>query len=259
MAMQSCPNHCAVSAVQQHSIMQQSCAKLIGTHALQIITTFIIKIHVQNDMYDSISMRPSLPPPPSNVGVHSTHASYSFAVHYSCLQWFWGAGNRLLLQNVPTVLYKIVVWTDLISCGVADGVINPKVPAIKCPDTIHNYGNALIDQGHTLHSWSQWERDAQKWRTLKFFTRQWCIAVYCSIDNCLWSQKSINPNVRYLSRTYSCKLKQGFINMAQVLQVYLCCYHRLVNKLLMLCTVRVNIFTLYVMHSHKTGNKWHSG
>ena len=48
----------------------QSCTKLVGTHALLIIITFIIKMYVyihldyernqdvcvQNDMYDSISM-----------------------------------------------------------------------------------------------------------------------------------------------------------------------------------------------------------
>ena len=65
---------------------------------------------VQNDMFDSIFMFPScvlpLPPPASNVGIHMTR------IHSRCTILdnidFGERGGEVLLQNVPTVLYKIV-------------------------------------------------------------------------------------------------------------------------------------------------------
>ena len=67
---------------QWQSSKLQSCTKLVGTHALLILITFIIKMYVykMTCMIHLLSMR--LPPPSPTKQCWYTHASYSFPVYY---------------------------------------------------------------------------------------------------------------------------------------------------------------------------------
>ena len=90
----------------------QSCTKLVGTHALLIIITFKIKMYVYImtcRIQYPCSKHASSPSLPTKQCWY-THASHSFPVHYLWQHWFWGAGNRVFIQNVPTVSYKTAVY-----------------------------------------------------------------------------------------------------------------------------------------------------
>ena len=85
-------------------LVLQPCTKFIGTHAVIIITTFIIKIYMCTKwhVWFNIHVLSMRPPPPSPIKqCWYTHVSYSFAVQYPWQHWSWGAGNRVLITKCP--------------------------------------------------------------------------------------------------------------------------------------------------------------
>ena len=90
----------------------QSCTKLVGTHALLILIMFIIKMYV----YKMTCMIQY----PCSSHASSPSLPHQAMLVYTCLLFipsalsltiliFGERGTEFLLQNVPTVSYKIVV------------------------------------------------------------------------------------------------------------------------------------------------------